>query len=234
MKDLVKSEKFDSLFYNISQIIVDNRKTVNTTVNTVMVKAYFEIGKYIIEFEQVGNKRAEYGKSLLKNISEKLTEKFGDGWSVENLTLIRKFYTTYSSKIVNGDYDFHLSWSHYIVLMRIENPDERNFYEIECAKEQWSVRTLKRQFGSSLYERLALSKNKEAVIRLSKEGQTIEKADDIYKNPVALEFLGIKSSDVYTETKLENAIITKMQMFLLEMGKGFLFEKRQKNFFKKN
>ena len=125
---------------------------------------------------------------------------------------------------------FTLSWSHYLVLMRIENIDARSFYEIECAEQQWSVKQLKRQVGSSLYERLALSRNKDEVMRLAREGQTVEKPSDIIKNPLTLEFLGLKPDVAYTESKLENAIIDKMQQFLLELGKGFLFEARQKRF----
>lgn len=125
---------------------------------------------------------------------------------------------------------FSLSWSHYLVLMRIDNADERNFYEIECRKQNWSVRQLQRQYASSLYERLALSKEKDEVMRLANEGQIVEKPQDILKNPVTLEFLGLKSESVYSETKLESAIIGKLQQFLLEMGKGFLFEARQKRF----
>ena len=114
--------------------------------------------------------------------------------------------------------------------MRIENPDARSFYEIECAQQQWSVRQLSRQVGSSLYERLALSRNKDEVMRLAREGQTVEKSSDIIKDPLTLEFLGLKPDASYSETKLENAIINKMQQFLLELGKGFLFEARQKRF----
>lgn len=125
---------------------------------------------------------------------------------------------------------FSLSWSHYLILMRISNPDARSFYEIESEQQQWSVRQLSRQVGSSLYERLALSRDKNAVMRLATEGQTIEKPADIIKDPITLEFLGLKPDSVYTETKLENAIISKMQQFLLELGKGFLFEARQKRF----
>ena len=125
---------------------------------------------------------------------------------------------------------FTLSWSHYLILMRIDNPDERSFYEIECTQQQWSVRQLSRQVGSSLYERLALSRNKDEVMRLAREGQTIEKPSDIIKNPMTLEFLGLRQEEAYTESKLENAIISKLQSFMLEMGKGFLFEKRQRRF----
>lgn len=125
---------------------------------------------------------------------------------------------------------FTLSWSHYLVLMRIKNQDERNFYEIECLRQDWSVRQLQRQYASSLYERLALSRNKDEVMRLANEGQTMEKSLDVIKSPFSLEFLGLKPDESYSESKLESAIISKMQNFLLEMGKGFLFEARQKRF----
>ncbi len=125
---------------------------------------------------------------------------------------------------------FTLTWSHYLVLMRIENIDARSFYEIEAAQQQWTVSALSRQVGSSLYERLALSRNKDEVMRLAREGQTIEKPSDIIKDPLTLEFLGLKPDSAYSESKLENAIISKMQQFLLELGKGFLFEARQKRF----
>ncbi len=127
-------------------------------------------------------------------------------------------------------YSFTLSWSHYLILMRIESAKERRFYEIECQKQNWSVRQLQRQYGSSLYERLALSRDKKGVMRLAKDGQTLNKPDDIIKNPLTLEFLGLKPDITYSETKLENAIIGKIQQFLLELGKGFLFEARQKRF----
>lgn len=140
----------------------------------------------------------------------------------KSATLLRKSDATY--------YPFTLSWSHYLVLMRIESDAERNFYEIESQKQNWSVRQLQRQYDSSLYERLALSRDKEAVMQLAKKGQTINKPEDILKNPLTLEFLGLKPETVYSESKLETAIIDKLQQFMLELGKGFLFEARQKRF----
>jgi len=125
---------------------------------------------------------------------------------------------------------FLLSWSHYLLLMRIKNEDERSFYEIESAKSGWSIRTLQRQYNSSLYERLALSRDKEAVMRLAKEGNIIAKPEDIVKQPTVLEFLGMEEKTEYSETELESAIIDKLQKFLLEMDKGYLFEARQKRF----
>lgn len=125
---------------------------------------------------------------------------------------------------------FTLPWSHYLVLMRVDNPEARSFYEIEAQKQQWSVRQLQRQIGSSLYERLALSRDKDEIMRLAREGQTIEKPSDIIKDPLVLEFVGLKPDASYTETAIESAIIDKLQQFLMEMGKGFLFEARQKRF----
>lgn len=259
MNEINKRE--DSLFERISVLIEKARKRVVTTVNIAEVYTKYNIGQYIVEDEQQGEYRAQYGKQVLQNLSNKLTERFGEGWSYPNLRKIRQFYLIYSNS-VNGVYQirdkndkqclsnseavsnttllpkqlamvepvFTLSWSHYLILMRIENPDARSFYEIECSQQQWSVRQLSRQVGSSLYERLALSRNKDEVMRLAHEGQTIEKPSDIIKNPVTLEFLGLKPDTTYSESRLENAIIGKMQQFLLELGKGFLFEARQKRF----
>lgn len=235
-----------TLYEKITLLIEQARGYVATTVNTTEVYTKYHIGQYIVEEEQNGLERAAYGKNILKKLSERLTRHFGDGWSYESLKLCRRFYVVYSHS-VNGVYPFRsekdkqclpnsetpkfvLSWSHYLILMRIENAGERSFYEIECAQQQWSVRQLSRQVGSSLYERLALSRDKGEVMRLAKEGQTLEKPADIIKNPITLEFLGLKPDTSYSETKLENAIINKMQQFLLELGKGFLFEARQKRF----
>ncbi|MBR5824100.1 MAG: DUF1016 family protein [Paludibacteraceae bacterium] len=259
MNDIQKRE--DTLFERISALIEEARKRVVTTVNIAEVYTKYGIGQYIVEDEQQGEYRAQYGKQVLQNLSARLTDRFGDGWSYPNLRKIRQFYLTYSNlingvdqieskndkqclsnsdsaidvtplskQIVTPEPVFTLSWSHYLILMRIENADARRFYEIECTQQQWSVRQLGRQVGSSLYERLALSRNKDEVMRLAREGQTIEKASDVIKNPITLEFLGLKPDSVYTESKLENAIIGKMQQFLLELGKGFLFEARQKRF----
>ena len=264
-KELHDTTRVDQLFERISTLIEQARQHVRTTVNLTEVYTKYEIGRYIVEDEQQGNARAQYGKQVLKALSNRLTERFGDGWSYSNLRQIRQFYLVYGkltdsvcqiendnqrlSNSVTSGYkiqdenlnavlvkanqrlaNFTLSWSHYLILMRIDNPDERSFYEIECTQQQWSVRQLSRQVGSSLYERLALSRDKDEVIRLAKEGQTVEKPSDIIKDPLTLEFLGLKPDASYSESKLENAIINKMQQFLLELGKGFLFEARQKRF----
>ena len=234
MNDIQKRE--DALFEHISKLIEKSRKQVKTAINTTMVYTYYGIGKYIVEDEQNGYGRAAYGKKVLKQLSVLLSAKYGNGWSYSNLRQIRQFYMVYSNltdnvcQIQTHTPSFKLSWSHYLILMRIERVEERRFYEIEATQQDWSVRELSRQVGSCLYERLALSRNKEEVMRLSKEGQTIEKPSDVIKNPLTLEFLGLNPDTAYSESKLENAIINKMQQFLLELGKGFLFEARQKRF----
>lgn len=248
----------DALFERISALIEESRKEVATAVNIAEVYTKYEIGRYIVENEQEGKARAAYGKQVLPILSQKLTAKFGGGWSLETLKSARKFYAVYATQAIRSTaltksakgtgktnlvnsvnqiqiapavpHQFVLSWSHYLVLMRIKDDGARSFYEVECAKQNWGVRWLQRQVGSSLYERIALSSDRDKVVRMAKEGEIIEKPTDIIKNPVTLEFLGLKPDAAYSETKLENAIIDKMQTFLLEMGKGFLFEARQKRF----
>ena len=246
----------------IEILVTEARKKVASVANTAQVYTYYEIGRYIIEDEQGGKLRAEYGKGVLKRVSERLTERLGKGWSEENLRLMRKFYTLYShvqspifkiqtsgleiqtpkiqtsgSEIKNENsnhrlrnYQFVLPWTHYLILTHVSDPDARSFYEIEAFKQQWSKRQLQRQIGSGLYERLALSRDKDEVMRLAVEGQVVEKPSDIMKDPLVLEFIGLKPDASYSETDLESAIISRLQDFLLEMGKGFLFEARQKRF----
>lgn len=258
----IQPKVIDNLFERVSIVIENTRQMIASTINTAEVYAKYEIGRHIVESEQNGEQRAQYGKHILKDLSEKLTATYGAGWSYSNLRQIRQFYIIYSNLTntvcqikndnrylsnsvkqttkYNNDTNiglnnldrpkFSLSWSHYLILMRIENTDERSFYEIECNRQMWSVRQLSRQVNSSLYERLALSRDKDSVMRLAQDGLIVEKPSDIIKNPITLEFLGLKPDAIYTESKLENAIIGKMQHFLLELGKGFLFEARQKRF----
>ena len=194
-----------------------------------MVKTYFEIGRLIVEDEQKGFERAEYGKETLKNLSVRLTKEFGKGFSATNLKQMKNFYLAYKISQTVSD-QFKLSWSHYLVLMRMENLNERNFYEIEAINNNWSLRELKRQFNSALYERLVLSKNKEKVKELALKGQIIEKPSDVVKDPYILEFLGLEEKPNYSENDLEIEIINKLEMFLLELGKGFTFVGRQVRF----
>lgn len=228
----------------VGNVLENARKSVKKSVNISMVYTYFEIGKLIVEEEQRGKERAEYGKYLLIKLSDYLTKEFGKGFSVDNLKLIRRFYKIYSNDTIgetafpqfeqypktSTGRAFYLSWSHYIKLMRIENVEERHFYEIEAVKNDWSLSELKRQFNSSLYERLLLSSDKENVNRISKEGQLLEKPADIVKDPYILEFLGLQELPEYSETMLENRIIDNLQKFLLELGTGFAFVGRQVRF----
>ena len=158
-----------------------------------------------------------------------MTENYGKGFSERNLEQMRKFYLTYSiSQTVSAE--FKLSYSHYLTLMRINNIEERNFYEIEAINNSWSLRELKRQMDSALYERLVLSRDKEKVLELSQKGQLIEKPQDIVKDPYILEFLGLDEKAIYSESDLETAIINHIEKFIMELGKGFLFQGRQVRF----
>ena len=231
-------------FQNISDILEEARRNAKTAVNLSMVYAYFEIGRKIVEEEQHGESRAEYGTQLLKELSAYLTQIYGKGFSVGNLKNIRQFYKVYSTDqigetvfsqfenlpVVSTGRKFFLSWSHYLKLMRIDNVDERHFYEIESVKNDWSLSELKRQCSSALYERLALSTDKDKVYRLAMEGQKIETPKDAIKDPYVLEFLGLKELPEYSESELENRIIDHLQQFLLELGTGFAFVGRQVRF----
>ena len=213
-------------------------------VNLVMVHTYFEIGRMIVEEEQEGKGRAEYGKQLLSGLSKALTNEFGKGFSVDNLENMRHFYLAYgksetlsrisskaisetSSRELKQD-EFILSWSHYLKLMRIDDENERKFYEIESYKNNWSVRELQRQYDAALYARLVLSRNKSKVKELSEKGLVLEKPKDAIKDPYILEFIGLPEKSSYSENDLEQGIIDKLEHFLLELGTGFTFVARQK------
>ena len=237
-KENVPAKAVESLFNKVSNLIEQARVRVATAMNVAEVYTKYQIGRLIVEDEQKGQYRAEYGKQILLNLSERLISRYEGGWTVDTLKRCRFFYRIYCPQQIGATVlpqsevlpDFTLSWSHYLVLMRIKNADERRFYEIEATSGNWSVRELQRQYGSSLYERLALSRDKEQVARLSRVGNVVEKPEDIIKNPVTLEFVGLKPDASYSESNLESAIIGKLQEFLLELGKGFLFEARQKRF----
>jgi len=218
-----------SFIIEIKEILNKARNQVYKKINNIMTTTYFEIGKRIVEQEQKGKTRAEYGKSLLKTLSSELTKEFGKGFSVRNLEQMRKFYLVFQkTKTVSAK--FELSWSHYIFLSRIENEDERNFYEIESIKNNWSLRELKRQFDTALFERVALSKNKQEIKTLSQKGQVIESPKDLIKDPYILEFVGLEEKSSFSENELEQKLIDKIENFLLELGRGFTFVARQKRF----
>jgi len=218
-----------NLYDKVAEVLKQARANVVISVNQTMVSSYFHIGKMIVEEEQQGLKRAEYGKHLLKDLSERLLQEFGRGFSQRNLEQMRQFYLVFA-KTQTVSAEFKLSWSHYLNLMRIEDKAERNFYEIEAFTNNWSLRELQRQFDSALYERLVLSRDKKAVKELSKKGQVIEKAKDTLKDPYILEFIGLPENKNYSESELETKIIDKLEHFLLELGKGYAFIGRQVRF----
>jgi predicted nuclease of restriction endonuclease-like (RecB) superfamily len=235
----------------IRNLIVAARTTVARGVDLVQVHTNFEIGRRIVEQEQKGKGRAAYGQEVIKALADRFMKEFGSGFSKSNLEYMRRFYLenqgrikiaqtasgeskfigTLSGKSKPGtDRPFTLSWSHYVFLLSIKTIDERSFYEIESTSQNWTVRELKRQFDSSLYERLALSRDKKGIRKLAQRGQLLEDSKDILKAPLVREFLGLGDQARYSETELESAIINRIEHFLLELGKGFLFEARQKRF----
>lgn len=217
----------NNIYQEIKELLYSAKNRVYQTINTTMTQTYFQIGKRIVEEEQGGEIRAEYGKSLLKLLSVQLINEFGKGFSVDNLENMRRFYLAFQ-KSETVSRKFELSWSHYIFLTRIENIYERNFYEIESIENSWSLRELKRQFDSGLFERLKLSSDKQKVKELSLNGQVIQTAQDLIKDPYILEFVGLPELSSYSESELEQKLIDKLEHFLLELGKGFTFVARQK------
>lgn len=222
----------------IVELLKNARQRVVQTVNRTMVLTYFEIGRKIVEEQQNGKDRAEYGKELIDELSNILTKEFGKGFSSTNLKQMRQFYLSYSKGQTPSDDseqkgqtlsdDFKLSWSHYLTLMRIEDETERSFYEIETAKNNWSVRELQRQYDSALYTRLALSRDKDKLKELSEKGLVLQEPKDAIKDPYILEFIGLPERAMYSESQLEQKLIDKLEHFLLELGSGFTFVARQK------
>lgn len=217
----------NNFYQEIKELLYSAKNRVYQTINTTMTQTYFQIGKRIVEEEQGGETRAEYGSALLKNLSSELIKEFGKGYSEQNLKNMRQFYLIYQKRQTVSS-EFKLSWSHYIFLTRIENINERNFYEIESIENSWSLRELKRQFDSGLFERLKLSSDKQKVKELSLNGQVIQTAQDLIKDPYILEFVGLPELSSYSENELEQKLIDKLENFLLELGKGFTFVARQK------
>ncbi len=217
--------KKENVYQRISRIIETARNNIARSVNFEMVQAYWLIGREIVTEEQAGARRADYGRKLLESLSLRLARKFGEGFDPSNLWNIRRFYCTFP---ILDALRLELSWTHYRILMRVENPQARKFYEIECVKNNWSSRELERQKGSLLFERLALSKDKKAVMRLAQKGQEIQTYADMIKDPYVLEFTGLPPRTKLYENKLEQALIDNLTRFLLELGKGFTFVARQK------
>ena len=227
----------ENFFNKVKELLWQARESVVKTVNKTMVITYFEIGKMIVEEEQKGKERAEYGLNLTKELSNRLSQEFGKGFSVTNIQQMRNFYLIFQKRqTVSADSEkqqttsdkFNLSWSHYLKLMRIDDENERKFYEIESYKNNWSLRELQRQYDSALYTRLTLSRDKGKIIELAEKGLIIEKPKDAIKDPYILEFIGLPEQKYYSENELEQRLIDKLEHFLLELGTGFTFVARQK------
>jgi predicted nuclease of restriction endonuclease-like (RecB) superfamily len=237
------------LSQKIIELIEQARKLVVRTTNTAMIYTYYSVGKMIVEEWQQGSQKAAYGTQLLEKVSLDLTHTFGKGFSVDNLENMRKFYLVYMNQILISEnpsriLENHLisetasrklpsqflSWSHYVFLSKLDNDLERKFYEIESLQNSWGLKELKRQFNAGLYERLALSRDKQKVLELSEKGHFIETSLDVIKDPLVLEFLGLEEKAGYSETELETAIINHIETFMLELGKGFFFGGRQVRF----
>ena len=277
---MLKESLNKNIYASVKNLLIEARKKVYSSINSTMVTTYWNIGKRIVEEEQRGKNKAEYGEYLIRYLSGKLTKDFGKGFSKSNLERMRLFYLTYKNQVVtiaatlsrqldkgksiaqtlstklgkgnsisqtpssqlgreksisetvsrkSQEPSFKLSWSHYVFLIRMDEA-ERKFYEIEAANQGWSVRELERQYNSSLYERLSLSRNKKQIKELSEKGLVVQKPQEAIKGPYILEFLGLKEDSSYSEHELETAIINKIEHFMLELGKGFLFAGRQVRF----
>lgn len=213
------------IFEEVKKILQEARNKIYKTANNAMVEAYWNIGRIIIE-KQSGNEKAEYGAALLKNLSKEMTKEFGKGFTLTNLKYMRQFYLTFPKSHALSD---QLSWTHYRLLMRVENENARNFYIEEAIKSNWSTRQLERQITTLFYERILSSKNKEKV---SQEIYKLEpkknRPEDIIKDPYVLEFLGLPENIDFLEKNLEQSLINHLQKFLLELGRGFSFVARQK------
>lgn len=225
-KDIIKVDEpeYLQLVERISRVWDQAKDRTFQAINTELLEANWQTGQYIVEYEQGGRARAEYGKQLLVNLSKDLTHRRGKGFSRSNLTYMRKLYLAFPKC---ETLSHKLTWSHYFELLKCEDPLELKFYFNEAVKEGWKVRELKRQIKSSLYQRLALSTDKAGVIALAKEGHQVMTSDDIIHDPYVLEFTGLPQKKRYKESELEKALKAHMEQFLLELGRGFAFIGRQ-------
>jgi predicted nuclease of restriction endonuclease-like (RecB) superfamily len=224
MKSLKTKPNYNNLLADIGLTIEAARQNAVRAINTELVKANWEIGRHIVEFEQLGQERAEYGSDLLARLSKDLGQRYGKGFGRRNILDMRRFYIAYQKwQTVSAK----LSWSHYISLISITDDVERKFYEKQSINQNLSVRELDRQIDSALFERLALSKDKRGVLQLSEKGHIISQPHEAVKDPYVLDFLKIPQSHRMTEKHLEQKIIDNLQQFILELGKGFAFVARQ-------
>lgn len=220
----LKLQETSDYIKDISNILHQAHNIVKNSVNYAMVQAYWLIGKRIVMQEQNGNNRAEYGKQIIENLSKALTKEFGKGFGTSNLKYFRQFYVTFPiGHALRGE----LSWTHYRLLLRVENAEAREFYLKEAAENSWSSRLLERQINSFYYQRLLASHNKDVVIHESEQHNIPISPQKVLKDPYILEFLDMKANKDYLEADLEQGLINKLQDFLLELGKGFAFVARQ-------
>ena len=216
---------YEDIYSEIKETLLQSRDQAYTAVNFAIVQAYWQIGRIIVEHEQNGSLRAEYGKAVLQEISEKLQQEFGGGFSVRNLQQMKKFYVLFPN---TNALRSQLTWTHYRALLRVENDDVRNWYMEECIRSAWSSRQLERQISTLYYERLLASRDKEAVIAEAEKLLKPLSAEYFIKDPYVLDFLDLKDYPALRESDLEQALIDKLQEFLLELGRGFCFVARQK------
>jgi predicted nuclease of restriction endonuclease-like (RecB) superfamily len=215
---------FDDAYRRIKTILTEARNRAWQAVNAAMVAAYWEVGRIIVEEEQGGQGRADYGKQVLNDLSARLKSNFGKGFDPSNLSMMRAFYLGYPNfDAVRQE----LSWTHYRLLIRVDKPNARSFSEAEAVNARWSTRELERQIQSMLFERLALSRDKPGVMALAQKGHEVQQPADLIKDPYVLEFAGLRQDEHFRESDLEQALINKLQEFLLELGKGFAFMARQ-------
>lgn len=227
MSEIVSGQPYSQLLDTISQAYTQGRVAAMQAVNTQLLETYWQVGKYIVEFEQGGQGRAEYGKALITKLAGDLSLRHGKGFSRSNLIRIRQFYAAYPDYEKSATLSHLLSWSHLVELLKIDDPLERGFYEAQTIKERWSVRELIRQKNTSLFLRLAASKDKASILQLASQGQTLEQPADLLREPYVFEFLKIPEPYHVAETRLETLLCEHLQQFLLELGKGFTFVGRQ-------
>ena len=218
------TSQYGELVESIGSLLMEARARVATAINTTLTRTYWEIGRYIVEYEQKGDDRAEYGANLLNRLSEDLTIRFGKGFGRTNLQYIKRFYLVFPKC---GTVSRKLSWSHYYEILKLDDPLEIGFYTKECESQRWSVRELKRQIRSMLYQRLSLSKDKKEVLRIARKGVEIQSPEDIIHDPYVLEFTGLPEDPIWSEKSLEDALADNLSRFMLELGKGFAFVGRQ-------
>lgn len=223
----IKAEEFEQLYARIRSALLEGRRYAYRAVNFAIVETYWNIGRMIVEEEQGGKARADYGKQILAFLSTRLTKEFGKGFDASNLRYMRLFYTSFP---IRDAVRHELTWTHYRLLSKVENERARLFYLDEAIAGQWSTRQLERQIHSFYYERLLSSQQKQELMAATNELSAPLYPEDFIKDPYVLEFLNIPPATKFSEKELETALINRMQSFLLELGKGFAFVARQKRF----